>query len=142
MTPFAWIPSIFIMLMLVQYYANFKFTVMVALMTGIYTDMHYQYIGPYVLVFTVTVMLIHWLQKFVSPRQYIASIVVLMGVASAMYVLSTFFISGLLNGFQSYFYDKTSVYQLCGIIGFAWAGSLVSIILTRSIVILYGYARR
>jgi hypothetical protein len=138
---YAWVPFVFIILMLAYYYADSQYTWWLALMAGLFTDMQYQYLGPYLCIFAATVGILHWLEGIVSPRQHIASLALLVGVASIWYVLSLFFVLGVLNGFHHYYHGASTIYQLLGIIACAWIASLVSIAAIRGILFAYRYAR-
>ncbi len=141
-TAYAWMPALLIVVLLVQRYADYQYTVWVALMTGLFADMHYQYLGPYVCMLLVAVLLAHWLEGSIGPRQEMLSTLVVFGLASIWYVAALFVLSGLLNGFQYYYHGIGTIYQLLGIIGCAWAASFICFAVAQLVARLYRYARR
>jgi hypothetical protein len=141
-TSFSFVPMVYIVLLLVYYYADFRFALYAAGFAGYFMDIHFQYIGPYICIFVSSMLLMNWMQGIISSRHNLASTLTLYAVVSAWYALSLFFVFSLLNGFQYYYHGVQTVWLLSFLALIAWGVPVTVIALQRVFSSLYRHARR
>ncbi len=140
-TPFAWFPFVFILFVLFYHSSHYAHGWLMAVIMGLLLDIHFQFIGPYLGIFVLTMVVIKWTHDHTSSWQSLPAALIVMGAASIWYILALFTVSGLINGFQHYYAGPGTVYALISMVIVTWFALVIGVIGIRSMRKALGYAR-
>lgn len=121
------LPIIPIIILLIFYTRPIKNAIIIGVFIGFFMDLHYIYIGPYIIIFTAMILLARWLQtnRFV-PNTLTSRIIVSISSLLFYYIFS-FFTSLILYGANHFF---VSIHMFGVLVANVIFGSIVTVILS------------
>jgi hypothetical protein len=138
----SWIPLGLISVCVAEAYMTRRYVWVFTLILGFLMDAHFQFIGPYLLMNSISILILQWLHNMITPRRKLLSIAVKSGAVSVWYSFALSLVTGSSIGightvFGSYPFNAGVLLALS-----VWAMTCGSLLTVHTLVTVGQYARR
>jgi hypothetical protein len=107
-TPLRWWPLTFVAVILFYLNHDYHQALFMALICGLLTDLHFFYIGPYLITYSLIIYSVNYAKRKITVDKSVRALILTTATACFFYFVITLTLNGSLYGYYNYFPDSIS----------------------------------